>query len=238
MPKTGYFYLEENQIIVSAFHEESVTPYLLGRVLGLWLEMQGIPLLHGAALKINGQAIGLLGQSGMGKSTLSAAMVRDGFELLSDDLILLTPQDEKWPIEPGIQQLRIWPDSGKAFFDDFENHARVHPDYEKRKIQTKVSDSLPMATEKGYLRVLITLERCAEPTPTLPEWECLHGGEAMIQLIGNSYNVEALEALGWQKERLRKLAELCADIPIWRLRYASGFEHLPGIVQKLARRWG
>lgn len=50
-------------------------------------------IIHGAALERNGQAVVLPAPSGSGKSTLCAALMNRGWRLLSDELILIDPND-------------------------------------------------------------------------------------------------------------------------------------------------
>ena len=57
--------------------------------------------------------------------------------------------------------------------------------------------------------------------------------EALIELIRNSFAARIVEAMGWQRERLGKLAQLVRETPIRRLRYPSGFEHLPRVRQAI-----
>src|SRR5258707_5304125 len=53
---------------------ESIQTYLLGQVLSYALTKQGHEPLHATVVVIEGRAIGFLGESGMGKSTLAAAL--------------------------------------------------------------------------------------------------------------------------------------------------------------------
>ena len=48
-------------------------------------------VLHGAVVERGGRALVLLGASGAGKSTLCAALIVDGWRLLSDELTLIRP---------------------------------------------------------------------------------------------------------------------------------------------------
>lgn len=50
-------------------------------------------IIHGAVLERNGQALLLPAPSGSGKSTLCGALMSRGWRLLSDELILLNPDD-------------------------------------------------------------------------------------------------------------------------------------------------
>jgi hypothetical protein len=48
-----------------------------------------LALAHGGAVARNGEAIGVCGPSGIGKSTLIGGLVSEGFDYLSDDLLAL-----------------------------------------------------------------------------------------------------------------------------------------------------
>jgi hypothetical protein len=58
---------------------------LLDHILPLVLARRGHLVLHGAVLALGGSGVVLLGQSGTGKSTLSAYAWRQGWDLLGDD---------------------------------------------------------------------------------------------------------------------------------------------------------
>jgi Coenzyme PQQ synthesis protein D (PqqD) len=67
----------------------------------LWPATEWFALMHGAALVRGGEGIALLGPSGNDKSTLAAALMRSGFDLLSDDIVPLAAPDATivpWPL--------------------------------------------------------------------------------------------------------------------------------------------
>lgn len=80
---------------------------LIGVGMGLLLHRRGVLCLHGAALHINGRTIALLGESGAGKSTTSAALITRGASALSDDLVALRPRDGGFVVEPGSVGFRL-----------------------------------------------------------------------------------------------------------------------------------
>ena len=51
----------------------------------------GSILLHAGAVERDGRAVVVVGESGRGKSTLTAALVRDGFAYLTDELVQIDP---------------------------------------------------------------------------------------------------------------------------------------------------
>lgn len=91
---------------------------LAGVVLGLLLGREGRTLLHGACLELGGRAFALLGASGHGKSTLAAALVREGASLLTEDLLVLGRTPAAWIVEPGAPSLHLLEDSYAALGPD------------------------------------------------------------------------------------------------------------------------
>src|SRR5207237_7475894 len=59
---------------------------LLGPVLGTLCHQHGRFPLHAACIRIGDRAIALSGHTGVGKSTLAAALVRRGHPLVADDV--------------------------------------------------------------------------------------------------------------------------------------------------------
>ncbi len=70
------------------------------------LRLHGFFYMHAALLSHHGRGTLIMGKGGAGKSTLCAALVREGFEIVGDDSILIRNQvaDEVWgyPLEPEL----------------------------------------------------------------------------------------------------------------------------------------
>ena len=85
---------------------------LVGAPLAVWLHQRGRHLIHGSALSVDGRAIGIVGPSGTGKSTLSATLWRRGHALVTDDLMALDMALRPRPyVFPGSPYLKLWPAS-------------------------------------------------------------------------------------------------------------------------------
>jgi hypothetical protein len=92
--------------------DQDIRTFLLGSAVGALLIQRGMLVLHGNALEKDGQAIVCLGHSGAGKSTLAYALMQQGWRLLADDLVAVTPEGM---VLPGIPRIKLWHDAAKAF---------------------------------------------------------------------------------------------------------------------------
>src|SRR4249919_3720578 len=101
---------------------ESLRHVLLDQILPRVLAQQGHLVLHGAAVQTQGgSTLLMLGDSGMGKSTLAAAFGQSGADVLSDDGVLITlSQGETHTVHavPCYAGLRLWPDSLDSVMSD------------------------------------------------------------------------------------------------------------------------
>jgi hypothetical protein len=185
-------------------------PVLAGVACGVLLSSAGTPLLHGAAVAFEGGAVGLLGDSGHGKSTLAGALLKAGGRLLSEDLLAFTRSGSNFAVEPGYSRISLLPDSRHALgFDGLEGGA-VQP----RKGTAKCWISAAAATEPAAIRRLYIL---APPDPAAP------GGRA--QRLSRSAAAPALVRQLYGALWIRPVSEadlafcgsLAAEIPVFTL---------------------
>lgn len=63
--------------------------------------LQGLELLHAAAVSVGGRALAIIGASGAGKSSLAAHLVALGADLITDDVLAVEPQGHGLVAHPG-----------------------------------------------------------------------------------------------------------------------------------------
>lgn len=71
----------------------AIEHYVVDHAVPTGLSALGDLIVHGAAVSRDGQAIALVGASGAGKSTTTAALAADGWEVLSDDAVRVCISD-------------------------------------------------------------------------------------------------------------------------------------------------
>ena len=96
-------------------HEESFQVYLLGQALSYALVKRGFEPLHATAIVVNGAAAVLLGNSGFGKSSLGACFLAAGYQLLTDDLLVLRPCAGGFMAYPGPPRIKLFPRQARRF---------------------------------------------------------------------------------------------------------------------------
>lgn len=99
--------------------ERNVRLFLLGSALGILCHQRGLLPLHANAIVANGGAYAFAGASGAGKSTLAARFSRSGYEVLCDDVCVISFDGSGNPIAwPGLPRLKLWGDAAQAFGHD------------------------------------------------------------------------------------------------------------------------
>lgn len=216
-----------------------------GPVLAFWHERAGRPVLHGACLApaaTGAPAFALLGVKEAGKSTLAGALLAAGAALLGDDLVpldLSDPRDGRPRAHPIAPRLRLWPKTldhllGPSAADRFEP---VHPSTTKRWVPVggdPASGEAGLGTFDDHARPLGAIylpERRRDVDRTT--FEPLTPGQAVIELVRHSFLARMVEALGWQPRRLELLARVAEEVPVRRMVYPDGWEHLDGAVGAL-----
>jgi hypothetical protein len=107
-----------DQIIVEPYADVPLAhlPFpLLGPILGLVLHLRGLVVLHASAIEINGRSAIFVGDKMAGKSTTAAAFLREGYRLLTDDLLAIDISASDGPvILPAYGQLKLSDEASQA----------------------------------------------------------------------------------------------------------------------------
>ncbi len=88
---------------------EPFQSYLLSQVLSFAIVRQGIEPLHATSVVIKGEAVAFLGDCGYGKSSLGAAFLQAGCHLLTDDLLVLKEEEDRFMAYPGPPRIKLFP---------------------------------------------------------------------------------------------------------------------------------
>lgn len=85
-----------------------VRVFLLGTTFGILCHQRGLLPLHAGCVAIGGRAVAFTGDSGEGKSTLTAAFLRGGHPVLADDVTVLDAHAEGGPLVlPSVPRIKL-----------------------------------------------------------------------------------------------------------------------------------
>jgi hypothetical protein len=217
-----------NEIIINSdFKIEDILlrSLLLGQGMGILLHQKGFLVLHGSAVKMGYNAIGFLGDSGEGKSTITAALNIKGYPLITDDVLVIDFDKNNKPVLlPSFPRIKLWDDvidhltEGKEFFP------KIHPKFQKYSYNIDKNffqNKLPLKTvyiiEKSEKNVI---------TPIKSQQE------ALIELIKNAYMIFLFNA----KEKTKNFilsARTINNIDVKRLKRSNSLEDIEELLNIL-----
>lgn len=118
-----------------------------GALLAFLLYLRGQAVLHASAVQVGTAALGFMGYSGMGKSTLAALMCAEGARVITDDVLPITPGTVP-RVRLGATGLRLRPGARELAADFAAGAARHQVSADERHVlipQGDAPDQLPLA---------------------------------------------------------------------------------------------
>lgn len=204
-----------------------------GPILGRAMRLAGRPCLHATALAADGRAVALMGSSGVGKSSLAWALIQQGCQLVTDDMVSLEPGPGGMLVQPGRARLRMWPDVVKRL-GIAESIATVLFPTTSELAKVGVRD--PSSFKQGPTplhAIYRMLPR--DPALTAPRIVDLPPGERLAELAANLHGMIAPGRAGRQRE-LALLAAVATQAPIRSLTLPDDLDRLPGMAADLRAR--
>lgn len=192
---------------------EDAASYLLGPVLGILLRLRGVTCLHASAVAVEDHCIVFAGWEGAGKSTTAAAFARQGYAVLSDDIVALAEQEGTFRALPGNPQLCLWPDSVKMLYGSPDALPPLAPEWDKRRLVLG-NDGAPFQSRPLPLAAIYILgDRRADPTSVIAP---IGSREALLSLVADTYATRILSREMRARE-FEALGRLVASVPARRI---------------------
>ncbi|WP_042164339.1 hypothetical protein [Paenibacillus gorillae] len=188
--------------------------YLLGIGFAVALFQRGAIPLHGSAVVMEGRAYAFVGECGAGKSTLAAAFLRQGYKLLSDDIVPVTlgAGGNGFVAHPGFPQQKLWQESLDFFQMNSEQFNAIADDYDKYAIPVADGfhqESLPLAA-------IFELEVSADSGAV--ELKPLSKLERMQLLYRHTYSGEVLTKLDLRQWHFQMSAAIASQVDCYQLK--------------------
>jgi hypothetical protein len=195
--------------------EADIRLFLLGSAFGALIHQRGMLPMHGSSVSFGGKAYIFSGISGVGKSTLAAGFVHRGYELLSDDISVVSLSGQGQPLAyAGYPGVKLWSDSLVKLGMDPEHYARVRSKLNKHHLHVQEQyhpDALPL----GGVYVLQTKNSDGL------QLDELKGIEKFNALKNNTYRLNFIKGLGNTEAHFRHVSALAAFCKVKRITRTS-----------------
>jgi len=216
---------------VADIPELSIRHLFLDQVFPLVLSRKEPIVLHASGVLTEHGAMGFVGLSGQGKSTLAVGFAQRGGSLLSDDFLVLRESAQGWSALPTYSGVRLWPRAIPQLFEATPEIAATAHYTEKLRIGAP--EQIPFADAEAPIRSLYFLEVQPEAQTTGPSITPVPPQDALVRLIGSAFNIDITDKalLGRQ---FAAFGRFITCVPCFELRYERDFSALPGLIRIIA----
>lgn len=198
--------------------------FLLGSVLGVLCHQRGFLPLHASSLAAGGGAWALAGGSGVGKSTLAAALIDLGQRMLADDVTILDDEGGGRMLAlPAFPRQKLWRDALEAL--DIAPGRRLRSTGAMDKFERLVGSRF----QNAALPLRAVCHLVSDPRLTEPLIEKLRGVAALDALMSNTYRRIAGEAIAGSGPLFRRVAAVASQVPQFELRIPHDLDRLDRI---------
>jgi len=192
--------------------EDQLRLYLLGTCMGAILMQKKILPLHGSAIAIDGKAYAIVGDSGAGKSTLASALLKKGYQLISDDVIPVHLNEQNIPmITPAYPQQKLWKESLNHFGIESKQFSPIV----ERENKFAIPVSEQFATEPLPLAGVFELVKSDLDEVELNPIQNL---QRLHTLYNHTYRNFFITPLGLMDWHFSTTAKMCEHIDLYQLR--------------------
>jgi hypothetical protein len=111
-PGVGHFAVcADGQLLCSRVRadDERWDRFMVAQVLPLAAVVAGLEVLHASCVAFRGMAVGFVGPSGTGKSTMAARFVGGGARFMADDVLAISEGEDRPVAHPGANLVRLVP---------------------------------------------------------------------------------------------------------------------------------
>ncbi len=172
----------------------------------LWLQ-RGLFAMRASTVEIDGRTVALAGISGIGKSTLAAALIEAGHRLLSDDVTVIDTGAAGAPLVlPTGPVQRLWHDTMVAL--EIAPGARVRSDPAMDKFEHHVATAFQ--PNPRPLAAICHLDQHLRAQPVI---ERMAGAAAIQAVRSQALRLHAAQIMGLEPSLFLQAARIAASVP-------------------------
>jgi hypothetical protein len=203
--------------------EATVEHLYINQMVPLALSRQGRPTFHASVVTVPGGVVALLGQSGMGKSTLAASFALNGSSFLSDDALLVEETNSGCVVQPSHPSIRLWEDSVDQLLDG--SSSTSIPISYSTKARLLAGDALTYSADPQRLLAAYVLESNDAAEVSI---RTLSGLERHMSWVHNSFLLD-IEDPDLLKQHFDWTHRISSAVPTFALDYPRDYVILPDV---------
>jgi hypothetical protein len=204
----------------NAEFDPSPVTCLASHIAATCLCLQGKIAIHANVVTLGNATIAFAGDSGQGKSTLTAYCVSRGAGFVTDDVLVL---DDQRRVQPGSSRIKLFPHTGEQFGLDATQETLYKIHYQPERLGAVLHQTAPPLSA-----IYILGDRCDRLYS-----EALPPGKASLELIRHSYHTSAV--MLDQHSLFQAYVDLVRQVPVKTLFYPRDFARLPDVFDFLAQ---
>lgn len=231
-PDYADFVVDPTGQAVSCHPCEDLTPatrdhIFLNQVMPLVRGLRGEAVFHASAVDLLGAATAFLAASGLGKSTLAAALSIRGHPILTDDALVVRRDGANHIVDPSIPNVRLWRDSEDAVI---AGPARVSEPVSYTEKRALVGSArLRFSPVARPLRAAYVLgSQDAGEIEITP----VDGAAATIEWVQHSFLMDVYDR-DVRARHFVSTTELAGAVPLFHLAYPRRYELLDDVAERL-----
>lgn len=189
---------------------EEVRLFLLGSAIGALLHQRGLLALHGSCVARDNRGFIFSGNSSVGKSTIAAAFLKNGYSFVADDIAVIDFRpNNKYYIFPGIPHIKLWKDVIQHL-DEKNITEKVRPTLEKY--------IKPITNPTSFRSVLLEKIIVLSVTNTsIFAVEEVVGAEKFNLLRNNTYRIQYVDKLQQIETHFKNLSKLASGVRVYKV---------------------
>lgn len=196
------------------------------------LYQRGVTVLHASAVSDGSRAIAFCGPTGIGKSTLAAALCSAGCGFVSDDVLAVRLDSANHPtVTPDARQLKLHAPAVAALGLSERRQGAVRREVAKYYVEP----AGPRATAAVPLHAIYVLLEDSRLDDL--QFERLEALQAALVLQRNGYRPRLAKAMARVGNPLAVTAAILRHVPVYWLTRPKELTRLPQLIEALQRHW-
>ena len=207
---------------------ESMRHVLLNQILPRRLAHDGKLMLHAGAINLDAhRCVVVVGDSGLGKSTLSAAFANDGCQVLTDDCVQLDCGGQNVCAIATYPGLRLLPDSLTALYGESPPATQPVAHYTPKR---RLTQSMLLNAPTPPVSAIFVLQ--PPPVDAQIRIEPMASGPACMALVSNTFQLDPGD-MARVRTLLAQAATIADRVPVYTLTYPRDYAMLFAIIGRI-----